>query len=232
LHFIQEAKYYHCSAELKTVSSFPAQRDHSHSEGEINHRRCLRILGRWIPDQSSAISDSSSLDTAYGDYFAAYLENAEATYGAKELLASMRRLKSDMEGLVDRLTVKPDEDLRQNPPTAPRAVLLRELYSLMPSPRRKALQVDPSRVFQCWKPPNLANAKRQNLGVKRILGKKRFLCTSVYSLNLLSAAGQTTRPQRIPGEDAQKESQKKSSNTANLENAVAGIEAQVCDLTY
>jgi hypothetical protein len=118
----------------QAVECYEFARDHGHPEGEINYHRCLRILGRWIPDRSSAISDRSSSDIAWAGLFTACLEHPQATDGApEELLASIRRTKSEMEGR-DRLTVKLDEDLRQNHPKVPRAVRLRELNHTLIAP--------------------------------------------------------------------------------------------------
>jgi hypothetical protein len=75
-------------------------RDHGHPEGEINYRRCRRVLGEWDgSDRSSRISNNTSADVDWPAHFIACLDDRDAS---AELLASLERLKGEMAGLTDR----------------------------------------------------------------------------------------------------------------------------------
>jgi hypothetical protein len=104
-------------------------RDHRHPEGEINYRRCLRILGQWDgSDRTACISSNASADVDWLAHFIACLDDREAT---AELLASIERLKTEMAGPADRPIVQLEDSAEvgtgRSTAPLPLAVALKEL---------------------------------------------------------------------------------------------------------
>jgi TPR repeat protein len=73
---------------------YKSDRDHGHSEADLNYRCGLRILGHWdVPDQSSRIVDSRSLDDHLVHLFIVCLKEPNIN---PELIASIQGLKATM----------------------------------------------------------------------------------------------------------------------------------------
>jgi TPR repeat protein len=68
--------------------------DCGHLDGELNYRRCLRILGRWeVPDRSSRIADHRSADDRLAQLF---INCADDSNTNPKLAASIRRFKATL----------------------------------------------------------------------------------------------------------------------------------------
>jgi TPR repeat protein len=66
--------------------------NNGHLEADLNHRRCLRILGQWdVPDRSSRIVDSRPLDDHFAHLFMDCLKDPNMN---PVLIAFIQRLKT------------------------------------------------------------------------------------------------------------------------------------------